>query len=154
VNLPHSKPIRQSFVARAPCAAAVHTCAHLEHFVFPHMCVDDNRFLLPSAVEHLRREFDRVYSLLHPRVHDEWVLSAHQHVGLGELEWLWELATAPALLDALESVFGTSDIVLFSTQLATKRPGQGTEVPWHQDGERCQTVWIPIDDVCVSSFQK
>lgn len=106
-------------------------------------------FLQPSTVSLLRTEFDRVYSHLHQGVHDEWVLSAHQHVGRDELEWLWELATAPALLDALEAVLGTPNVVLFSTQLATKRPGQGTEVPWHQDGERCQTVWIPIDDVYV-----
>ena len=110
-------------------------------------------FLSPSAVSHLRIEFDRVYSHLHRGVHDEWVLSAHQHVGRDELEWLWELATAPALLDALEAVLGTPNVVLFSTQLATKRPGEGTEVPWHQDGERCQTVWIPIDDVYVLLHQ-
>lgn len=34
------------------------------------------------------------------------------------------------------------NLVLFSTQLAVKPPGTGSTVPWHQDGERCRSVWI------------
>lgn len=39
------------------------------------------------------------------------------------------------------------DLVLYSTQLAYKPPNAGRAVPWHQDGERCRTVWIPLDNV-------
>ena len=39
------------------------------------------------------------------------------------------------------------NLVLFSTQLAVKPPGAGSTVPWHQDGERCRSVWI-----CLARF--
>eukprot|EP00729_Bicosta_minor_P011289 gene11289-19040_t len=80
--------------------------------------------------------------LLHP----EWIMSLHQVLPGGETNWMWQLATEPKLLDMLELHLGP-DIVLFSTQLAVKPPKSGWHVPWHQDGERCRSVWIPLDDV-------
>jgi ectoine hydroxylase-related dioxygenase (phytanoyl-CoA dioxygenase family) len=83
---------------------------------------------------------------LHQDVHPEWVMSLHQVLPGGSANWVWQLATAPALLDMLEMHLGPN-LVLFSTQLAVKPPGSGWRVPWHQDGERCRTVWIPLDNV-------
>ena len=57
-----------------------------------------------------------------------------------------DLATEPKLLDMIEKSLG-QNFILFSSQLATKHPNSGKLVPWHQDGERCRTVWIPLDDV-------
>eukprot|EP00037_Helgoeca_nana_P036567 m.12007 g.12007 ORF g.12007 m.12007 type:complete len:367 (+) comp7603_c0_seq1:246-1346(+) len=105
------------------------------------------QFLEPRAVQYIRHQFDRVYRDLSVKVHDEWVMSLHQATPPDEDNWLWRLASAPKLLDAVERILGTPDLVLFSTQLATKRPGHGTEVPWHQDGERCCTIWVPLDTV-------
>eukprot|EP00049_Salpingoeca_infusionum_P011843 m.208460 g.208460 ORF g.208460 m.208460 type:complete len:88 (+) comp15042_c0_seq9:502-765(+) len=57
--------------------------------------------------------------------------------------WLWRLATQPMLLDMLSFHYGER-VTLFSSQLAVKAQQGGTETPWHQDGERCRTVWIPL----------
>eukprot|EP00052_Salpingoeca_macrocollata_P016191 m.129818 g.129818 ORF g.129818 m.129818 type:complete len:117 (-) comp19958_c0_seq10:41-391(-) len=59
---------------------------------------------------------------------------------------MWQLATASPLLQVMRQHLG-SDVVLFSTQIAVKPPHSGEYVPWHQDGERCRTCWIPLDDV-------
>lgn len=51
-----------------------------------------------------------------------------------ESNWMWRLATEPKILDIMEHMLGP-DIVLFSTQLATKRPLDGKDVPMHQVGD-------------------
>eukprot|EP00039_Didymoeca_costata_P015080 m.251872 g.251872 ORF g.251872 m.251872 type:complete len:305 (+) comp16151_c1_seq12:134-1048(+) len=103
------------------------------------------QFLSKRGLEYLKRKVDTIYNTLSSRVHKEWVLSLHQMLPHEE-NWMWRLATEPKLLDIVESLLG-EDIVLFSTQLANKPPNSGTVVPWHQDGDKCLTVWIPLDDV-------
>ncbi|KNC71836.1 hypothetical protein SARC_15621, partial [Sphaeroforma arctica JP610] len=64
---------------------------------------------------------------------------------LPEKNWLWKLATEPILLDFVERHLGPN-LVLYSTQLAYKPPGGGRD-----DGERCRTLWIPLDDISDTS---
>eukprot|EP00049_Salpingoeca_infusionum_P011841 m.208482 g.208482 ORF g.208482 m.208482 type:complete len:258 (+) comp15042_c0_seq11:85-858(+) len=104
-----------------------------------------DRFLTHEALTFLRREVDCVLSQLHSSIHSEWVMSLHQLLPHTN-NWLWRLATQPMLLDMLSFHYGER-VTLFSSQLAVKAQQGGTETPWHQDGERCRTVWIPLDDV-------
>ena len=66
---------------------------------------------------------------------------------------LWDLATTPRILDLVEDILGP-DVVLWSTHLFAKLPGNPMEVPLHQDGvywpftsTKTVTVWLAIDDV-------
>lgn len=52
------------------------------------------------------------------------------------LPWAHELATRPAVLDAVEAVLGP-DLLIWHSRWFTKRPGDGTYISWHQDG----TYW-------------
>jgi len=59
----------------------------------------------------------------------------------------------PALLDLVESVIGP-DIIFWTGALFCKPPGDGMELPWHQDGQywpieppATVTVWIALDAV-------
>jgi len=101
--------------------------------------------LSPEGLQYLRREIDEVNGSLSDECHKEWVMSLHQ-VLPPQANWMWALATHCKILDMLEQQLG-KNLVLFSTQLATKPPQSGKNVPWHQDGERCRTVWITLDDV-------
>lgn len=110
----------------------------------------DGYLLLPGVLTHqalqfLRRKVDQIYKEKRKQIHDEWVLSLHQMLPEDD-NWMWTLATYPLIIDIVTQVLGP-DVVLFSTQLATKRPRSGEIVPWHQDGERCVTLWLTLDDV-------
>eukprot|EP00041_Stephanoeca_diplocostata_P009296 m.143000 g.143000 ORF g.143000 m.143000 type:complete len:302 (+) comp17682_c0_seq5:405-1310(+) len=109
----------------------------------------DGFLVIPSllsehALSYLQSEVAAIYAGKTSAVHDEWVMNLHQRLS-PERNWMWRLATEPKILDIIELMLGP-DIVLFSTQIATKRPNDGKRVPLHQDGERCRTVWIPLDD--------
>eukprot|EP01134_Creolimax_fragrantissima_P000405 CFRG0405T1 len=106
-------------------------------------------FLTPESISFLRERYDSVINNLHSSVHPEWVMSLHQCLNSAN-NWMWHLATEKKLLDFVERHLGPN-IVLYSTQLAYKPPGHGRYIPWHQDGERCRTVWIPLDDIDRSS---
>jgi ectoine hydroxylase-related dioxygenase (phytanoyl-CoA dioxygenase family) len=76
------------------------------------------------------------------------IISAHQ-----QERWLFELATAPALLDMIERQIGPN-IVFWSSHLVCKPPKSGTHVPWHQDtpywnisGPLPGSTWIALDDI-------
>lgn len=67
-------------------------------------------------------------------------------------EGLWDLATHPTLLDAVEDLIGP-DIVAWGSHFFCKQPGDPKHVPWHQDASywpftpaRTVTVWLAIDD--------
>jgi len=66
------------------------------------------------------------------------------------LRWVREIITAPAILDAVESVIGP-DILVWNTNWFTKMPGDKTYVSWHQDGmywkmsePKIVTAWIAL----------
>jgi hypothetical protein len=60
----------------------------------------------------------------------------------------WELATTPALLDAVESCIGP-DILIYDVTYIVKEPGSAAKVNWHQD----LTYWgLSDDDAQVSAW--
>jgi len=66
---------------------------------------------------------------------------------------IWDLATAPTILDYVEDLIGP-DIVCWATHYFCKLPGDRKGVAWHQDcsywpltPSKTVTVWLAIDDV-------
>lgn len=60
----------------------------------------------------------------------------------------WELATHPAMLDAVEACIGP-DILIYNTMYIVKEPGSSAKVNWHQD----LTYWgLSDDDAQVSGW--
>ncbi len=66
---------------------------------------------------------------------------------------IWDLATAPAILDLVQDVIGPN-IVCWATHYFCKLPGDPKGVAWHQDcsywpltPSKTVTVWLAIDDV-------
>jgi len=66
-----------------------------------------------------------------PRERTRLLISTH----LG-LRWVYELASHPAILDAVERVLGP-DLMIWDTHWFPKFPGDATYVSWHQDA----TYW-------------
>ncbi len=50
----------------------------------------------------------------------------------------------PQLLDLIEPIIGP-DILLYSTHLICKPPGDGARVPWHDDSNYWQGQWDPME---------
>jgi non-heme Fe2+,alpha-ketoglutarate-dependent halogenase len=78
---------------------------------------------------------------------DRYVFFAETHA---YLPWAYELATAPAVLDTVESLIGP-DLLIWDSRWFTKRPGDPTYVSWHQDGTYWElsppkvcTAWIAL----------
>jgi len=71
---------------------------------------------------------------------------------------LAEIARAPEILDAVESILG-ENLLVWSVELFIKEPGAGTVVSWHQDltywgmGETDEelTAWLALSDVSVEA---
>ncbi len=66
---------------------------------------------------------------------------------------IWDLATAPAILDYVQDLIGPN-IVCWATHYFCKLPGDPKGVAWHQDcsywpltPSKTVTVWLAIDDV-------
>ena len=66
---------------------------------------------------------------------------------------IWDLATAPTILDYVEDLIGPN-IVCWATHYFCKMPGDPKGVAWHQDcsywpltPSKTVTVWLAIDDV-------
>lgn len=66
---------------------------------------------------------------------------------------LWDLATDPRLVGLAADILGPQ-LVCWGTHLFAKLPGDGKEVPFHQDAvywpftpSRTVTVWLAVDDV-------
>eukprot|EP00045_Choanoeca_perplexa_P000665 m.15410 g.15410 ORF g.15410 m.15410 type:complete len:298 (-) comp10458_c0_seq1:30-923(-) len=106
-------------------------------------------FLTADGLAYLQHAAQNVLDELNPSmVHPEWILAPHQWLP-DNSNWVWLIALQPALLRLVSEQLGVSEheLVLFSTQITNKPPGSGKTVPWHQDGDRCCTVWLPLDDV-------
>jgi non-haem Fe2+, alpha-ketoglutarate-dependent halogenase len=64
--------------------------------------------------------------------------------------WAYELATHPRVLDAVETILGP-DLLVWSTELFAKHPGDGISIGWHRDEdytgfdpELSTTAWIAL----------
>jgi non-heme Fe2+,alpha-ketoglutarate-dependent halogenase len=74
------------------------------------------------------------------------VRQMHLHLG-----WAFELATRPAILDAVEDLLGP-DLLIWATELFTKHPQDSTvSIHWHRDqpylgliGGSSVTAWIAL----------
>ena len=74
---------------------------------------------------------------------DRYVFFAETHA---YLPWAYELATEPAILDAVESLIGP-DLLIWDSRWFTKQPGDATYISWHQDG----TYWeLSPPNVCTA----
>jgi ectoine hydroxylase-related dioxygenase (phytanoyl-CoA dioxygenase family) len=78
---------------------------------------------------------------------DRYIFFAETHAFL---PWAYELATQPAVLDAVESLLGP-DLLIWDSRWFTKRPGDPTYISWHQDGTywsldppKVCTAWIAL----------
>ena len=106
------------------------------------------RFLTAEGLTHCQSECDALLERRHPNRPAEMIISAHVRD-----RWLFELATEPKLLDIVEAHLGP-DLLLWSTHLLCKPPGDGRSIPWHQDeiyfnidGKYPPTLWLAFDDV-------
>ncbi|MDJ0840929.1 MAG: phytanoyl-CoA dioxygenase family protein [Acidobacteriota bacterium] len=90
----------------------------------------DTGYLAPLPL--LSREEAEVYRQRADRtrqhLHGEDLVQPHLF-----FDWARELALLPRVLDAVESLIG-ADILVHSTSLFWKAPGDGVFVSWHQDG--------------------
>jgi ectoine hydroxylase-related dioxygenase (phytanoyl-CoA dioxygenase family) len=73
------------------------------------------------------------------------------------LRWAYDLATHPAVAGAVEGVLGP-DVLVHSTIIFFKRPGDGGYVSWHQDGlyatlraPRLTSAWIALSESTVEN---
>lgn len=111
--------------------------------------------LAPDLLAVLRNALDRLIAD-NPAIRPEQLISAHITRGNTEnvkgQDAFLQLARAPAILDMVEQLIGP-DIVLWGCQVFCKPPGDGQEVPWHQDGRywpirpmATVTAWVALDD--------
>ena len=73
------------------------------------------------------------------------------------IETIYDLATAPAILDVVEDIVGPN-IICWATHYFCKMPGDDMGVAWHQDcsywaltPSKTVTVWLAIDDADVEN---
>ncbi|QXD25104.1 phytanoyl-CoA dioxygenase family protein [Opitutia bacterium ISCC 51] len=111
--------------------------------------------LSADRLAQLKQALDRVISA-NPDTRPEKLVSVHLKQDSGEGvsgdDVFLEIARDEGILDLVEQLIGP-DIILWGCQAFCKPPGDGMEVPWHQDGQywpirplaTC-TVWIAIDD--------
>ncbi len=126
-----------------------------EHgFVVPKFRLEKDR------IDQLRAALERVIAA-NPDKRPEQLVSVHisgrNSEGVtGDAEFM-AVCRDPAVLDIVEQLIGP-DIVLWGCQAFCKPPGDGMEVPWHQDGNywpikplaTC-TLWIAIDDSVIEN---
>jgi non-haem Fe2+, alpha-ketoglutarate-dependent halogenase len=115
-------------------------------YVFPLRALDE------SDVSRFRSEYDAYEEGIGEQLaaipaRDRYVFFAETHAFL---PWAHELATQPAILDAVESLIGP-DLLIWDTRWFTKRPGDPTYISWHQDGTYWElsppkvcTAWIAL----------
>lgn len=79
---------------------------------------------------------------------DAYALNCYQ----ARCKGIWDLCTAPAILDYVEDIVGP-DIICWASHFFCKLPHDPKAVPWHQDAAywhmspaRTVTVWLAIDD--------
>lgn len=115
-------------------------------FVFP------IRVLSDDEVSRFREAYDAYEASLGPELasvpaRGRYVYFAETHAFL---PWAFELATRPAVLEAVETLLGP-DLLIWDSRWFTKRPGDPTYISWHQDGTywsldppKVCTAWIAL----------
>src|SRR5579872_2906455 len=105
------------------------------------------RVLDEAGADEVRRRFDRLEALVGQEKAQIGLVDRHF-----EESFIMELATRPAVLDAVESLIGP-DILLLATHFFCKYGQDEKFVAWHQDltywaldPPRAITAWYAIDD--------
>ncbi|MCB9232374.1 MAG: phytanoyl-CoA dioxygenase family protein [Bacteroidia bacterium] len=103
--------------------------------------------LSPEEVEYFRENILRMEA--RAALSDEPNLLGEAHL---HFPWAYQLATHPRILDVAEDLLGP-DVLVHSTTLFHKKPGQGTYASWHQDGYFMDlsepefiTLWVAFTD--------
>ena len=118
-------------------------------------------FRLPKdKLTRLQEALDRVIAA-NPDTRPEKLVSIHikgnQAEGVAGDSTFLDIAQDDQIVDLVEQLIGP-DVLLWGCQAFCKPPGDGMEVPWHQDGHywpinplaTC-TVWIAIDDSVIEN---
>lgn len=108
---------------------------------------------LPAAdTAAFRAAFDRLAAAFDGRPRAELTSQCHLN-----LRWAYDLATHPAILDAVEEVIGR-DILIHSSTIFFKAPRDRSFVSWHQDSyfwglsaPRLTSAWVALSDSAVDN---
>ena len=139
----------------SPSAGRAEALAELKRQGF---AILPQRFLSPRGIDFAQTALLRMMDARHPTVGVGELVSPYQRPGG---EWMWQLATQPAILDIVEAQVGP-DVLLWSGGPGCKAPledGVSAEdnglIPWHQDApywnvhplRHAAAIWIAVSDV-------
>jgi len=108
--------------------------------------------LSPAETAHFRQAFEEVAARLGGR-------PLAQSLGHSQayFRWAYDLATHPAILDAVEDLLGP-DILVWTVSIFPKYPRDPGYISWHQDGTywgldstRVTTAWVALTDSSVDN---
>jgi ectoine hydroxylase-related dioxygenase (phytanoyl-CoA dioxygenase family) len=108
--------------------------------------------LAPGETARFRAAFEDVAARLGGRPLAQQLSQTHLY-----LSWAHELATHPAILDAVEDVLGP-DILVWTVSIFPKYPHDPGYISWHQDGtywgldsQQVTTAWVALTDSTVEN---
>lgn len=100
-----------------------------------------------AAIPVLQKHFHELAALLPEEIHMSRVNNWHK-----ANRWVYDLCRTPAILDYVEDLLGPN-FFQWGAHCFAKFPGDGTEVPWHQDAQywplkpaKTVSVWLAIYD--------
>ncbi len=105
------------------------------------------QILDPDEVARCRLEEDRLHQTLVAMGNTRLSSQTHLH-----FRWAYDLVTDPRILDAVEGILGP-DILVHSSTIFGKQPGDERFVSWHQDGYYMRldrpdfvSAWVALTD--------
>jgi non-heme Fe2+,alpha-ketoglutarate-dependent halogenase len=110
-------------------------------------CIMGFRIFDDAQVQRNLRELDRLMGMLKPGQNAGDINCWEQFD-----PFVFSLASHPVVLDHVEDIIGPN-IMVWSTHMFCKHPGDGKDVAWHQDAyywplrpHKNVTVWLAFDD--------
>ncbi len=107
--------------------------------VFDHAEADSLRAYIDNLLDEVLSAGDR---------RNSYSINSYHHVCGG----LWDVVTEPRITALVQDILG-EEVVCWGSHLFAKMPGDGKEVPFHQDAvywpltpSKTATVWLAIDD--------
>ena len=108
--------------------------------------------LAPGEAARFRTAFEDVTARLGGRPTSQDLSQTHLY-----FPWAYELATHPAILDAVEAVLGP-DLLVWTVSIFAKYPRDPGYISWHQDGTywgldspQVTTAWVALTDSVVDN---
>jgi hypothetical protein len=108
--------------------------------------------LTPGEAARFRAAFEDVTARLGGRPTSQDLSQTHLY-----FPWAYELATHPAILDAVEAVLGP-DLLVWTVSIFAKYPRDPGYISWHQDGTywgldspQVTTAWVALTDSVVAN---